>query len=287
MSENNPVRITECPRDAMQGIHGFIETEEKARYMNKLLKVGFDVIDFGSFVSPKAIPQMRDTKELVDMLDMSQSKSELLSIILNKRGAEDACQFEQITYLGFPFSISETFQLRNGNSTIEESVNRVEDIQNLCVKHDKKLLIYISMAFGNPYGDAWNSDIALKWVETLADKGVEYFALADTIGASNPDNISYMFSKLIPEFPNLTIGAHLHSTVDAWKEKIDAAYKSGCRSFDSAVKGLGGCPMAKDNLVGNVATENVLAYLNEKGIAHSINEAAFDEALTASNRVFL
>jgi hydroxymethylglutaryl-CoA lyase len=271
----------------MQGIHRFIETEEKARYINSLLKVGFDVIDFGSFVSPKAIPQMRDTKELVDKLDMSQSQSKLLSIILNKRGAEDACQFEQITYLGFPFSISETFQMRNGNSTIEESVNRVEDIQNLCIKHDKKLLIYISMAFGNPYGDEWNSDIALKWTEKLASKGVEYFALADTIGASNPENISYMFSQLIPEFPSLTIGAHLHSTVDAWKEKIDAAYKSGCRNFDSAIKGLGGCPMAKDDLVGNVATENVLAYLNDNGIVHNINEAFFNEALTASNRVFL
>lgn len=280
------IKLTECPRDAMQGIHEFIPTEKKAAYINQLLKVGFDVIDFGSFVSPKAIPQMRNTKELVPFLDMDNTNSKLLSIVLNKRGAEDACDFDEITYLGFPFSISETFQVRNGNSTIEEALGRVEEIQTLCVNSKKELLVYISMAFGNPYGDEWNSDIAIKWTKELAEMGIKYFSLADTIGVSNPENIQYMFSQLIPEFSGLEIGAHLHTTPDTWKEKIDAAWNSGCRTFDSAIKGYGGCPMAKDDLVGNMPTENLVDYLTGHNIPNTINREAFAEAMVLADGTF-
>lgn len=284
MSPN--IKITECPRDAMQGIKEFIPTETKAAYINQLLKVGFDVIDFGSFVSPKTIPQMRDTKDLVGKLDMSNTKSELLSIVLNKRGAEDACVFDEIGYLGLPFSISETFQLRNGNSTIEENLIRVAEIQELCIKHNKKLLVYISMAFGNPYGDEWNSDIAIKWTEKLAGMDIKYFSLADTIGVSNPESIKYMFSQLIPAFPQLEIGAHLHTTPDTWKEKVQAAWDSGCRAFDSAIKGFGGCPMAKDDLVGNMPTENLVSFIDENKIAMGINKPAFAASMQAAVSVF-
>lgn len=280
------IKLTECPRDAMQGIKEFIPTETKAAYINQLLKVGFDVIDFGSFVSPKAIPQMQDTKDLVGKLDMSHTQSKLLSIVLNKRGAEDACAFDEITYLGMPFSISETFQLRNGNSTIEENLGRVEEIQNLCVKHNKKMLIYISMAFGNPYGDEWNSDIAIKWTKKLAGMGIKYFSLADTIGVSNPESIKYMFSQLIPEFPELEIGAHLHTTPDTWEEKVQAAWDSGCRTFDSAVKGFGGCPMAKDDLVGNMPTENLLSFIESNQISYKLDRDAFASAMLAASAVF-
>lgn len=270
----------------MQGIKEFIPTETKAEYINRLLKVGFDVIDFGSFVSPKAIPQMRDTKELVGMLDMRNTKSKLLSIVLNKRGAEDACAFDEITYLGMPFSISETFQMRNGNSTIEENLVRVEEIQDLCIKHDKKLLIYISMAFGNPYGDEWNTDIAIKWTEKLAGMDIKYFSLADTIGVSSPDSITYMFSQLLPAFPGLEIGAHLHTTPDTWKEKVQAAWDSGCRVFDSAIKGYGGCPMAKDDLVGNMPTEKLISFVEENKIESNIDSSAFADSMQAATKVF-
>ncbi len=272
------MKITECPRDAMQGIHEFISTEKKAIYINSLLKVGFDTIDFGSFVSPKAIPQMRDTAELVGKLNMEETHSKLLSIVLNKRGAEDAAAFDEITYLGLPFSISETFQMRNGNSTIEENLKRVEEVQSICINTNKKLLVYISMAFGNPYGDKWSSDIAITWTQQLAQMGIKYFSLADTIGVSNPENISYMFSNLIPALPELEIGAHLHTTPDTWKEKVEAAYNSGCRSFDSAIKGFGGCPMASDKLTGNMATENLLSYFEEKKIETGVDKQAFKEA---------
>lgn len=280
------VKLTECPRDAMQGIHEFIPTEKKAAYINQLLKVGFDVIDFGSFVSPKAIPQMQDTKELVPLLDMNSTSSKLLSIVLNKRGAEDACAFDEISFLGFPFSISETFQMRNGNSTIEEALGRVEEIQTLCVNNKKELLVYISMAFGNPYGDEWNSDIAIKWTEKLAGMGIKYFSLADTIGVSNPENINYMFSHLIPEFLELEIGAHLHTTPDTWEEKVAAAWNSGCRTFDSAIKGYGGCPMAKDDLTGNMPTENLVSYLEENTIANQLDKEAFAKAMQLAASTF-
>ena len=282
----NKVKLTECPRDAMQGIHDFISTEKKVAYINSTLKCGFDTLDFGSFVSPKAIPQMKDTAEVIEQLDLGLGNSKLLAIIANVRGAEDACKFEEISYLGFPFSISETFQQKNTNSSIAESLKRVEGIQNLCVKHKKELLIYISMAFGNPYGDKWNSDIAIEWTKKLSSFGIKNFAMADTIGVSNPENISYLFSKLIPEFQKLEIGAHLHTTPDTWKEKIEAAYNSGCRKFDSAIKGFGGCPMASDKLTGNMPTENLVSYFNERGINTGIYSNAFLDAMQLALTTF-
>lgn len=272
------IKLVECPRDAMQGLHDFIDTEKKVAYINSILKCGFDTVDFGSFVSPKAIPQMRDTAQVLDQLDLSNTRSKLLAIIANTRGAQDAVEFEEISYLGFPFSISETFQQRNTNSSIAESLIRVEEIQDLCVRNKKELVVYISMAFGNPYGDEWSSDVAVAWTKRLAQMGVKIIALSDTIGVSNPQNISYLFSKLIPEFPGVEIGAHLHTTPDTWEEKVHAAYTSGCRRFDSAIKGYGGCPMATDKLTGNMPTENVLAYLNKHKIRSGIDEAAFAEA---------
>ncbi len=276
--QTSNIKLVECPRDAMQGIHDFIDTEKKVAYINSILKCGFDTVDFGSFVSPKAIPQMRDTAQVLDQLDLSNTRSKLLAIIANTRGAQDAVEFEEISYLGFPFSISETFQQRNTNSSIAESLTRVEEIQDLCVRNKKELVVYISMAFGNPYGDEWSSDVAVTWTKRLAQMGVKIIALSDTIGVSNPQNISYLFSKLIPEFPGVEIGAHLHTTPDTWEEKVHAAYTSGCRRFDSAIKGYGGCPMATDKLTGNMPTENVLAYLNKHKIQSGIDEAAFAEA---------
>lgn len=280
------MKITECPRDAMQGIKAFIPTELKAEYINQLLKVGFDTIDFGSFVSQKAIPQMQDTAQLVKLLVLSQSKSKLLAIIANERGAQDACTFDEITYLGFPFSISETFQQRNTNSSIAESLIRVEEIQRLCVKNNKQMLVYISMAFGNPYGDVWNSDIVIKWTKKMAEMGIKNIALADTIGCSTPENISYLFSNLIPEFKNIQIGAHLHSTKEKSIEKIEAAYKNGCRNFDVAIHGFGGCPMAKDDLTGNMATEDLEAYASNNNINLSLNTSELIKAYELSWKVF-
>lgn len=280
------IKLTECPRDAMQGIHDFIPTEKKIKYINSLLKVGFDVIDFGSFVSPKAIPQMADSKEVLKALDLSDTKSELLAIIANYRGAEEASAYEQITYLGFPFSISETFQKRNTNSTIHESLGRVEEIQNLCVKTGKQLVIYISMAFGNPYGDPWNSDIAIEWTAKLSQLGIKIFAMADTVGVSNADNISRLFGSLIPAFPQLQIGAHLHTTPTTWKEKIDAALKCGVVNFDGAIKGFGGCPMATDKLTGNMPTENMVQLFDEKGLDHGLNKKLFLNSMKLTSEVF-
>jgi hydroxymethylglutaryl-CoA lyase len=280
------MKITECPRDAMQGIKTIIPTELKAEYINQLLKVGFDTIDFGSFVSPKAIPQMQDTAQLIKQLDFSITKSKLLAIIANERGAQDAVAFDEITYLGFPFSISETFQQRNTNSSIAESLMRVEEIQNLCFKKNKKLLVYISMAFGNPYGDTWNSDIVIEWTKKMADLGIKHIALADTIGCSTPENITYLFSNLIPEFKNIEIGAHLHSTKEKAQEKIEAAFKGGCKSFDVAIHGFGGCPMAKDDLTGNMATEDLEAYLNKNGIQTNLNTSELLKSYDLSWKIF-
>ncbi len=280
------MKIIECPRDAMQGIKDIIPTEVKSKYINSLLNIGFDTIDFGSFVSPKAIPQMHDTAEVLKQLDLSTSKSKLLAIIANSRGAQDACSFDEIRYLGFPFSISETFQQRNTNSSIAESLVRVEEIQNLCVQHKKELVVYISMAFGNPYGDEWNSDIVINWTKKLSDLGVKIIALSDTIGVSNRENISYLFSNIIPEFKNVEIGAHLHSTKEKAQEKIDAAYKSGCQRFDVAIHGFGGCPMAKDDLTGNLATENLEQYFNINKIDLNLNTDLLYKAYTGSWDVF-
>jgi hydroxymethylglutaryl-CoA lyase len=270
----------------MQGVHQFIETEKKAAYMNQLLQVGFDTLDFGSFVSPKAIPQMRDTAEVLSMLDLSATRTSLLAIIANERGAEDACQHPEIQYLGYPFSISETFQLRNTNATIPESLERTMAIQELCVRHGKKLVIYISMGFGNPYGDPWNVEIVQKWVNELIPLGIGIFSLSDTIGCSNPDNISYLFSSLIPAYPEIEFGAHLHTQPATWKEKIEAAWQSGCRRFDGALNGLGGCPMARDELTGNMATENLIGYFDSVNAGLTINRAAFFHSLQMVGNVF-
>ena len=270
----------------MQGMHTFIPTEVKARYINQLLKVGFDTIDFGSFVSPKAIPQMRDTAEVLGKLNLDGSKSKLLAIVANKRGADDAVQFDEITYLGYPFSISETFQLRNTNATISESLDRVKDIQEVCVKFNKKLVIYISMGFGNPYGDPWNVEIAQKWVDELAHLGIRILALSDTIGVSNPESITYLFSNLIPPYPDVEFGAHLHTTPNTWREKIEAAYQSGCRRYDAAIKGYGGCPMAKDELTGNMPTENLVSYFDDTGEILKLDMTAFRHAIGMVSEVF-
>jgi hydroxymethylglutaryl-CoA lyase len=283
---SDDIKIIECPRDAMQGIHEFIPTEIKVEYINQLLKVGFDTIDFGSFVSPKAIPQMRDTADVLSKLNLDSTESKLLAIIANARGAQDAVQFEEITYLGYPFSISETFQLRNTNATIEESLTRVEEIQNICAKNNKKAVIYISMGFGNPYGDMWSVEICQQWVDKLADMDVKIMALSDTIGIATPGSIAYLFKHLIPPYPDVEFGAHLHTLPHNWLPKIDAAYKSGCKRFDSAIKGYGGCPMAKDDLTGNMATENLLQYFDHNKMSLKLDKRAFDKAMKLSGKVF-
>ncbi|MES2279201.1 MAG: hydroxymethylglutaryl-CoA lyase [Bacteroidota bacterium] len=281
-----PIKLTECPRDAMQGLHDFVPTDIKATYINLLLKCGFDTIDFGSFVSPKAIPQMQDTAAVLDLLDMDSTQSKLLAIIANYRGAEEAASHRQVTYLGYPFSISETFQKRNTNSTINQSFDLVKQMQDLCLQKNKILLVYLSMGFGNPYGDEWNADLVLKWAEKMASADIKHIALADTVGAATPDQIREIYPVLTQTFREVDFGIHLHSTPDTWREKIDAAHLSGCRHFDTTIKGYGGCPMAKDDLTGNIATENVLAYLKEQGIATGVDMARFNEAMVYSGRIF-
>jgi hydroxymethylglutaryl-CoA lyase len=283
---SSPIQITECPRDAMQGITAFIPTDIKAAYINLLLQVGFDTIDFGSFVSAKAIPQMQDTAAVLEKLDLNNSKSKLLAIIANYRGAEEAVQHEQITYLGFPFSISETFQQRNANTSIAEAFEIVKRIKALSDTKGKKLLVYLSMGFGNPYGDEWHNDIVLQWAKKLIDEGVEFISLADTIGIAAPEQIESLFSSLSGNFRETTWGVHLHSTPDTWKPKVEAAYKSGCKRFDAALKGYGGCPMAKDELTGNIATENVISYLQSQNIDLGLNMHKFKEAMDYSGKVF-
>lgn len=280
------IHITECPRDAMQGIKQLIPTELKARYINQLLKVGFEKIDFGSFVSPKAIPQMQDTAALMNLLELDASSSKLLAIVANARGAQDACAFEQISFLGFPFSISETFQQRNANSSIADSLKRVEEIQTLCEKHNKQLLVYISMAFGNPYGDEWSPEIAIRWSHKLQQMGIQHLALADTTGSSNPQSISLLFNELLPALNGVTLSAHLHSTPQQCAEKIKAAYDAGCRYFDTAIHGFGGCPMAADDLTGNIATEALEAFSMEQKIDLGLNLAALESSYTLSWEVF-
>jgi hydroxymethylglutaryl-CoA lyase len=280
------MKIIECPRDAMQGIDEFIPTDKKVNYINSLLKVGYDTIDVGSFVSSKAIPQMRDTAEVLKKIDRSNTTSKLLAIIANLRGAKDAVQFDEVNYLGFPFSISETFQIRNTNSTIAESLVRVEEIQKECTKHKKQLVVYLSMAFGNPYGDAWNSDIAIHWSYKLYQMGIRIIALSDTTGVSNPENITTLFSSLIPALKDMEFGAHLHTTPDKWEEKVKAAYNSGCRRFDSAIKGYGGCPMASDKLTGNMPTENLLSYFKKQNVPVDIDMKAFAESMIIAGDVF-
>ncbi|MGO1751927.1 MAG: hydroxymethylglutaryl-CoA lyase [Psychroflexus sp.] len=280
------VKIIECPRDAMQGIKNFISTDKKAKYIQSLLNCGFDTIDFGSFVSPKAIPQMRDTAEVLDQLDLSRTQSKLLAIVANLRGAQDACQFNEIDYLGYPFSISENFQMRNTHKTIAESVEVLKSIIGVAHRHDKKVVAYLSMGFGNPYGDPWNVDIVAEWTEKLAQLGVEILSLSDTVGSSDRETIEYLFSNLIPQYPHIEFGAHLHTTPTAWHDKVDAAYQAGCRRFDGAIKGFGGCPMAKDKLTGNMPTEKMLSYFTQHKVDTNVKMTSFEAAYNQSMQVF-
>ena len=281
------VKIIECPRDAMQGIKShFISTEKKALYINSLLKVGFDTIDFGSFVSPKAIPQMRDTAAVLERLDLSRTQSKLLAIIANVRGANDASQFEEIDYLGYPFSISENFQMRNTHKTIAESIEALDAILNIADKTKKEVVAYLSMGFGNPYGDPWNVDIVGNWTEKLSKMGVKILSLSDTVGSSTPEVIRYLFSNLIPKYPNIEFGAHLHTTPSAWHEKVDAAYKAGCRRFDGSIQGFGGCPMAKDELTGNMPTEKMLSYFTSQKAKTNIRTMSFESAHNKASDIF-
>jgi hydroxymethylglutaryl-CoA lyase len=280
------VKIIECPRDAMQGIKTFIPTANKVTYIQSLLRVGFDSIDFGSFVSPKAIPQMQDTAEVLAQLDLSQTKSRLLAIIANTQGAEAACNFPEIQYLGFPFSISENFQMRNTHKTISQSLVSLQEILNLADAKNKQVIAYLSMGFGNPYGDPWNTEIVGEWTEKLAGMGVKIVSLSDTIGSSTPEVISYLFSNLIPAYPAIEFGAHLHTTPDSWFEKIDAAYHAGCLRFDGAIQGFGGCPMATNHLTGNMPTEKLLSYFTAQKATTNLSPMSFESAYNEASKVF-
>ena len=281
------VKIIECPRDAMQGIKThFISTEDKANYINALLRVGFDTIDFGSFVSPKAIPQMRDTAAVLSKLDLSTTNSKLLAIIANVRGANDAAQFEEIDYLGYPFSISENFQMRNTHKTISQSIETLQEVLSIANRSNKEVVAYLSMGFGNPYGDPWNIDIVGEWTEKLSNMGVKILSLSDTIGSSTPEVIDYLFSNLIPKYPAIEFGAHLHTTPSSWKEKVDAAYQAGCYRFDGAIMGYGGCPMAKDDLTGNMPTEKLLSYFTAQKAETGIKPMSFESAYNVALDVF-
>lgn len=281
------LQLIECPRDAMQGLSYPISTEDKVKYINQLLQVGFHTIDFGSFVSPKAIPQMADTKEVVAQLNMDETDTKLLAIIANERGAKDACEFEQITYLGFPFSVSETFQQNNTRATQIEAIERIKSIQELAIKNNKQLVVYLSMAFGNPYGEEWNTGVVEEWVHELSNIDIQLLALADTVGVARPESITQLFSRLIPNYSHIQFGAHFHSRPDQWLEKVKSAYEAGCLRFDSSINGIGGCPMAKDELVGNIATENVISFFKEQtDIQLQIDNQKLQEAMKTANKVF-
>ncbi|CAN5461743.1 hydroxymethylglutaryl-CoA lyase [soil metagenome] len=286
IASSPPIKITECPRDAMQGLHDFIPTELKAAYINLLLQVGFDTIDFGSFVSAKAIPQLRDTSEVLQKLDLSNSTSKLLAIVANYRGAKDASLHPEITYLGYPFSISETFQQRNTNSGINEAFDTVKRINELCSSNSQQLLVYLSMGFGNPYGDEWNAELVQHWTEKMVNEGVKNIALADTIGIATAEQIRNIYPLLTAQFPTTEFGIHLHATPNGWQDKIEASYQSGCKRFDTALKGYGGCPMAADELTGNIATENLIGYLQSQNEHLGLNYDKLQEAMDFSGRIF-
>ena len=279
------LKLIECPRDAMQGWANFIPTEKKIEYLNQLLKVGFDTLDFGSFVSPKAIPQMADTAQVYEALEESDTK--LLAIVANVRGAETAVNFPRIKYLGFPFSISETFQQRNTNSSIVEAFKTVEAIQNLCQKSDKQLVVYFSMGFGNPYGDLFNAEIVSDWAEKISNLGIKIIALSDTVGVADNQIITELFTDLIPQYPNIEFGAHFHATNDNWQMKIESAYHAGCRRFDGAIGGFGGCPMAEDELVGNINTQNMIQYFENQGVGLGLDKNEFAISIEMSRNVFI
>ena len=282
----NKIKFIECPRDAMQGIRDFIPTTTKVQYIQSLLRCGFDTIDFGSFVSPKAIPQMADTAKVLEQLDLTSTSSKLLAIIANTRGAVDAAKFEEIKYLGYPFSISENFQMRNTHKTIAESVETLKEILDIANNSNKEVVAYLSMGFGNPYGDPWNVEIVADWTEKLSGMGVKILSLSDTVGSSTPKVIDYLFSQLIPQYPEIEFGAHLHTTPSSWKEKIDSAYKSGCRRFDGAIQGFGGCPMAKDELTGNMPTEKMLSYFNTQKTETNIKMTSFESSYNEASKIF-
>lgn len=280
------IKLIECPRDAMQGWKTFIPTEQKIRYINALLEVGFDTIDFGSFVSPKAIPQMADTKEVIKNLDVGIGKTKLLAIVANERGAEDAVLFDAISYLGFPLSVSETFQQRNTNSSINESVKRVEAIQELCIKNKKQLVVYLSMGFGNPYGDPWSEEIVFSYARQLVELGIETVSLADTVGLASVDQVKRLTGYLVKHLPGTEIGVHLHSTTFNWHEKLAAAYEAGCKRFDGALKGIGGCPMANDELLGNMDTEKMIGFFDEKENL-KLDMNALEKSLRIAGEIFI
>jgi hydroxymethylglutaryl-CoA lyase len=287
ITPHSSISLIECPRDAMQGWNTIIPTEKKILYINSLLKVGFHTIDFGSFVSPRAIPQMADTTEVVRSLEFGVGSTKLLAIVANLRGAIEACNFQQITYLGFPFSVSETFQQRNTNSSIGESLKRVEEIQALCNRSGKKLVIYISMGFGNPYGDPFNEELVFNWVGRLIEMDIEIISLSDTVGIASPDQVFDMTSYLIESLPGTEIGVHLHSNPENWKEKLEAAVKAGCKRFDGALNGIGGCPMADDALVGNMNSVFMIDYFEEHGLSSGINKDALSESLQIAKEIFV
>ncbi len=280
------VKIIECPRDAMQGIKSFIPTERKIAYIQSLLGCGFDTIDFGSFVSPRAIPQMADTAEVLSRLDLSKSKSKLLAIVANVRGANEASIHQDIDYLGYPFSISENFQMRNTHKTIAQSIDILDEILEIAYATNKEVVTYISMGFGNPYGDPWSVEVVGEWTEKLANMGARILSLSDTVGTSTPEDISYLFEHLIPKYPQVEFGAHLHTTPSKWYEKVDAAYKAGCRRFDGAIQGFGGCPMAKDELTGNMPTEKMLSYFTENKVDSGVQWMVFEAAFNKASELF-
>jgi len=280
------IKLIECPRDAMQGIKTFIPTEKKVQYIQSLLRCGFDTIDFGSFVSPKAIPQMADTKEVLAQLDLSSTKSKLLAIVANVRGAQDAVVHPEIDYLGYPFSISENFQMRNTHKTIDQSVDILKEILELANQNNKEVVAYLSMGFGNPYGDPWNVEIVGEWTEKLSNLGVKILSLSDTVGTSDAETITYLFSNLIPQYPEIEFGAHLHTTPDSWHEKVNAAYLSGCKRFDGAIQGFGGCPMAKDELTGNMPTEKLVSYFTSQKTDSQVKMGSFEASYNEALKIF-
>ena len=280
------IKIVECPRDALQGIKKWIPTKEKVSYLQSLLSVGFDIVDFGSFVSPYAIPQMKDTHQVIESLDLSASKSKLLAIVANLRGAKQACEYSQICFLGYPFSISENFQMRNTNKTISDSIEELKKIKDLADRYEKKVVVYLSMGFGNPYGDPWNSEIVEKWIDLLNEIKIEVVSLSDTIGSAIEKDIKMIFSKAVVKYPEIEFGAHFHTKPDQWHDKINSAYNSGCRRFDGAIQGFGGCPMAKDDLTGNFPTEKMITYFNSKNIKTNINSLNFESCYNHASKLF-
>ena len=287
MFTGRELKLIECPRDAMQGWKTIIPTDKKIAYINSLLKVGFDTIDFGSFVSPKAIPQMADTAEVVQGLQLDNSTSKLLSIVANLRGAEQATLYDQVTYLGYPFSVSETFQQRNTNASIEQSLETVEDINNLCVKTGKQLVVYISMGFGNIYGDPYDEEIVFEWVNKLVARDISIISVADTIGIATAEQVHDVMSYLVESLPGIELGVHLHSTPENWRDKLEAAVKAGCNRFDGALKGISGCPMADDELVGNMNSELMIQYFKEKQMLPVLDERALKESLRIASEIFV